>query len=160
MFLTLQKKLLRMQTQLNQAERFQVTQKKKTQNKTKKPIHELITTKPQWQQVSNFWLEDLKISWGSINWYILSIFAPSVSAFFIHWNSSIHPSYRGVNTMLMMFTLSFQWPFSAQRMTENEAPNICSSWTGSVSSVSYGKKKTSEGLQPQMHRGPNSVSSH
>lgn len=62
--------------------------------------------------------------------------------------------------MLMMFTLSFQWPFSAQRMTENEAPNICSSWTGSVSSVSYGKKKTSEGLQPQMHRGPNSVSSH
>lgn len=43
--------------------------------------------------------------------------------------------------MLMMFTLSFQWPFSAQRMTENEAPNICSSWTGSVSSVSYGKKK-------------------
>lgn len=128
-----------MQTQLNQAERFQVTQKN-PQNKTKKPIHELITTKPQWQEVSNFWLEDLKISWGSMNWYILSIFAPSVSAFFIHCNSSIHPLYRGVNTMLMMFTLSFQWPFSAQRMTENEAPNICSSWTGSVSSVSYGKK--------------------
>lgn len=87
--LNIAKKRLRMQTQLNQAERFQVTQKKNPQNKTKKPIHELITTKPQWQEVSNFWLEDLKISWGSMNWYILSIFAPSVSAFFIHCNTSI-----------------------------------------------------------------------
>lgn len=46
-FLTLQKKLQRMQTQLNQAERIQVTQKTPHKTKQKKSIHELITTKPQ-----------------------------------------------------------------------------------------------------------------